>query len=72
MIGGAGVDSLIGGDGDDILRGDDDEADANLNGGPGNDTAYYDLGVDPTPVAVEIQDPGLSQRLRPLRDRRRA
>jgi len=57
LRGDAGLDSLIGGDADDVLRADDDEADTNLNGGPGNDTAYYDLGVDPVPVAVEIKIP---------------
>ena len=40
-----------------MLRGDDDEADINLNGGPGIDTAYFDLGVDPLPVAVETEIP---------------
>ena len=57
LVGGAGVDALIAGGGDDTIWGDDDEADTNLNGGPGIDTAYYDLGVDPTPVAVETKIP---------------
>jgi Ca2+-binding RTX toxin-like protein len=55
LIGGPGVDALIGSDGDDLLRGDDDEADTNLNGGPGTDTAHYDAGIDPAPVATEIE-----------------
>jgi Ca2+-binding RTX toxin-like protein len=57
VTGGAGSDALSGGDGDDVIRGDDDEPDTNLNGGPGIDTAYFDLGVDPMPVAVEIEIP---------------
>ncbi|MGH3103841.1 MAG: calcium-binding protein, partial [Gaiellaceae bacterium] len=57
LVGGAGLDALIGGDGDDVMRADDDEADTNLSGGPGNDTAYYDEGIDVTPVAVETKIP---------------
>ena len=57
LLGGAGSDSLIGGDGTDTLRGDDDEPDSNLNGGPGVDTAYYDAGIDPLPVATENRIP---------------
>jgi Ca2+-binding RTX toxin-like protein len=57
LVGGAGADSLVGGDADDLLRADDDEADTNLNGGPGSDTVHYDVGVDPTPVAVETLVP---------------
>jgi Ca2+-binding RTX toxin-like protein len=57
LIGGAGADSLAGGDATDLLRADDDEADTNLNGGPGSDTVHYDAGVDPTPVAVETLVP---------------
>lgn len=55
LTGGPGLDSLIGGGGADTLRGDDGEADANLNGGPGVDTAYYDAAVDPLPVATEVE-----------------
>jgi Ca2+-binding RTX toxin-like protein len=57
LVGGAGADSLAGGDGGDILRADDDEADTNLNGGPGSDTVHYDVGVDPMPVACETLVP---------------
>ena len=57
IVGGAGTDALIAGGGDDVIRGDDDEPDTNLNGGPGIDTAYFDLGIDPMPVAVEIEIP---------------
>jgi Ca2+-binding RTX toxin-like protein len=57
LTGGAGTDGLIGGDGDDVLHADDDEADVNVNGGPGNDTAYFDQGVDTQPVAVEVPIP---------------
>ena len=53
----ARADSLIGSDGDDVLWADDDEADTNLNGGAGIDTAYFDLGIDPMPVAVEVEIP---------------
>jgi Ca2+-binding RTX toxin-like protein len=57
MSGGAGLDSLAGSDGNDILRADDDEADTTISGGPGTDTAYYDLGIDPNPAAVENKLP---------------
>ena len=57
LIGGAGSDTLLGGEQDDVLRADDDEADANVNGGPGSDTAHFDQGVDPSPVAVETLIP---------------
>jgi Ca2+-binding RTX toxin-like protein len=57
LVGGSGSDALIGGDADDVLRADDDEADALLNGGPGSDTAYFDQGIDPSPVAVEVPVP---------------
>ena len=57
LTGDAGADQLIGSDGNDTLHADDDEADTNINGGPGTDTAYYDLGVDPTPLATENRIP---------------
>jgi Ca2+-binding RTX toxin-like protein len=53
LTGGSGADSLIGGAGADTLRADDDEADTNINGSQGADTAVYDLGIDPGPVATE-------------------
>jgi Ca2+-binding RTX toxin-like protein len=60
IVGGPGADSLSGGYGDDLLDGDDGEADTSFNGGPGTDTLYYDLGIDPSSSAVEtkIADPG--------------
>jgi Ca2+-binding RTX toxin-like protein len=57
LIGGLGLDSLAGSGGDDTLRADDDLADPNINGGPGIDTAYYDLGIDVSPAAVETKIP---------------
>ena len=57
VIGGAGADTLLGGEQNDVLRADDDEADLNVNGGPGTDTAHFDQGVDPQPVAVETAIP---------------
>jgi Ca2+-binding RTX toxin-like protein len=57
LIGGSGADALIGGNGADVLRADDDEADTNLNGGPGSDTAHFDQGIDVAPVAVETLIP---------------
>jgi Ca2+-binding RTX toxin-like protein len=53
LLGGVGSDVFIGGAGDDFLDAVDGEAESNLNGGPGVDTARYDAGIDPTPVAVE-------------------
>jgi Ca2+-binding RTX toxin-like protein len=57
MTGGAGSDTFSGGAGSDMIRADDDEADGTINGGQDADTAYYDLGVDPNPVAVETRIP---------------
>jgi Ca2+-binding RTX toxin-like protein len=57
LIGGSGTDTLIGGENDDVLRADDDEADTIINGSQGTDTAYFDQGVDPQPVAVEVLVP---------------
>lgn len=53
LTGGAGLDTFFASDGDDLIRADDGEADGSMNGGPGTDTAHYDAGLDPTPVAVE-------------------
>jgi Ca2+-binding RTX toxin-like protein len=58
MTGGPGADSFAGSDGDDTLHADDGEADTNINGGPLTDTVFYDVGIDPNPVAVEIRNPG--------------
>ncbi len=60
LVGGPGADSLSGGYGDDLLDGDDGEADTSFNGGPGTDTLFYDLGIDPGSSAVEnkVADPG--------------
>jgi Ca2+-binding RTX toxin-like protein len=60
IVGGPGADSFLGGYGNDLLDADDGEADTSINGGPDVDTLYYDLGLDPTPSAVEtkIADPG--------------
>jgi Ca2+-binding RTX toxin-like protein len=55
LTGGAGFDTMIGSSGDDLFRADDDEADAPISGGAGADTAYYDAGLDPNPVAVETR-----------------
>jgi Ca2+-binding RTX toxin-like protein len=57
LIGGAGVDALSGGANDDLLDAVDVVADALIDGGAGNDTAYYDRLADPAPVAVEIHFP---------------
>ncbi|MGH3020348.1 MAG: calcium-binding protein [Gaiellaceae bacterium] len=57
LTGGAGADSFAGSSGDDVFHATDAEADAQLNGGPGTDTAFYDGALDPTPVAVENRVP---------------
>ncbi|HEU4450254.1 MAG TPA: hypothetical protein VFR63_09795 [Gaiellaceae bacterium] len=57
LTGGAGADSFAGSGGDDVLRAVDGEADAQLSGGAGVDTAHYDAGIDPAPVAVENRVP---------------
>ena len=57
IVGGAGVDTLNGGFDNDVLEADDDEADAQIHGGPGTDTAYIDAGVDPATIAVETVIP---------------
>jgi Ca2+-binding RTX toxin-like protein len=58
LVGGAGADSLSGGNGDDTLEAADGEADTLIHGQVGVDTAYYDLGLDPTPVSTENAVPG--------------
>jgi Ca2+-binding RTX toxin-like protein len=57
LTGGAGADSFAGGGGNDVLRAVDGEADLQLNGGPGTDTAFYDAAFDPRPAAVENRFP---------------
>ena len=57
LTGGAGADSLAGSSGEDAFFAVDGEADSNLNGGPGIDTARYDAGIDPAPLAVENRLP---------------
>jgi Ca2+-binding RTX toxin-like protein len=57
LTGGAGADGLTGGAGDDTMYADDDLADTSINGGPGIDTAYYDAGLDPFPLATENRIP---------------
>ena len=57
LLGGSGSDAFVAGGGDDFLDAVDGEADSNLNGGPGIDTARYDAGIDPAPVAVENHFP---------------
>ena len=53
VTGGAGLDSYAGSSGDDVFYAQDDEADTQLSGGPGTDTAYVDTGLDAKPVTVE-------------------
>ena len=54
MTGGAGSDIFLASNGNDILYANDGEADTQLHGGPGTDTAYYEAALDPAPIAVEI------------------
>jgi Ca2+-binding RTX toxin-like protein len=57
LTGGPGADSFAGGAGDDVIHAEDDFADVSINGAQDNDTAYYDLGIDPNPVATETKIP---------------
>ena len=50
-------DVLVGGNGNDTLQAADGVADISLSAGAGIDTAFFDIGLDPTPSAVEIQNP---------------
>jgi Ca2+-binding RTX toxin-like protein len=58
MTGGPGVDTFTGGDGVDVFYLADGEADGSVNGGPLNDIAYYDVGLDLLFTAVEVKIPG--------------
>ena len=53
LVGGTGADTLLGGNQDDTLDAADGEADVEIHGQAGVDTAYYDAGLDPGPIAVE-------------------
>jgi Ca2+-binding RTX toxin-like protein len=57
LVGGAGSDTMSGADGDDTFQAADGEADAQISGGAGEDTAHYDGALDPGPVAVEHHFP---------------
>ena len=57
MTGGAGADEFLASTGNDTMHAEDDAADVAINGGGGVDTAYYDLGIDPTPSATENKIP---------------
>ena len=46
VTGGAGADTISGGDGTDTMYALDGEADTLLNGGPGQDTAFYDVPLE--------------------------
>lgn len=57
MTGGTGADEFLGSSGDDVFYAVDDEADTQLNGGPGTDTAYYEEALDAPPISVENRFP---------------
>lgn len=57
VTGGPGSDSFALSSGNDIVHADDGEADGQISGGSGIDTAFYDGGLDPTPIAVENHFP---------------
>jgi Ca2+-binding RTX toxin-like protein len=57
IVGGAGADSMLGGFDNDVIEAYDDEADTQIHGGAGADTAYVDAGVDPATIAVETAIP---------------
>ena len=57
VTGGPGADAFIGSDGDDVFYAVDGEADTQLNGGPGIDTAYYEEALDAAPITVENKQP---------------
>lgn len=53
LVGEAGTDIYAASGGNDVIHADDGVADGTMNGGSEIDTAYYDAGLDPVPVAVE-------------------
>jgi Ca2+-binding RTX toxin-like protein len=57
VTGGPGSDTFAMSDGNDTVFAADGEADGNINGGAAIDTAYYDGGLDPNPVATEHRFP---------------
>jgi Ca2+-binding RTX toxin-like protein len=57
LVGGAGADAHIGAAGNDTLEAADGQADTSLSGGAGTDTCFFDAGIDPQRVGVEIQHP---------------
>jgi Ca2+-binding RTX toxin-like protein len=57
LVGGLGSDSFVGGSGNDTFEAADGVADTILSGGAGVDTCFFDVGLDPAPSAVEIQNP---------------
>jgi Ca2+-binding RTX toxin-like protein len=57
LVGGLGADSFVGGAGNDTFEAADGVADVSLSGGAGVDTCFFDVGLDPAPSAVEIQNP---------------
>jgi Ca2+-binding RTX toxin-like protein len=57
IAGGAGADIFNGSYGNDVFDAHDGVADLTLNGGPGVDSAAFDRGLDPPPVAVENRFP---------------
>ena len=57
LSGGPGPDIFSGSYGNDVLDAHDGVADLQVHGGPGVDSAAYDRGLDPAPVAVENRFP---------------
>ena len=57
IVGGVGADSFVGGAGNDTFQATDGQADTTLSGGAGVDTFFFDAGIDPAPVAVEVLHP---------------
>ena len=53
LIGGPGADGFVANFGDDVIVALDLEADTQIAGGPGTDTAYYDQSLDAAPQFVE-------------------